>query len=272
MASIRVLLLGDLVGSPGRTIFQKHIDRLRKELSIDALIVNGENSAHGRGITPSIANYFKSRGVDVITTGNHIWQQKEINSYLDANKNVLRPANFPSECPGTGVTTFNCKGYEVGVINVQGRVFMREHLACPFKTVDSVLTFLKSKTKIIFVDFHAEVTSEKAGMGLYLDGRVSGVVGTHTHIQTADERILPGGTAFITDLGMAGALNSMIGMKKEAILHNFITQMPARFTVDDTPPLVMSGVWIEVDVATGKALNIQRVRVVDNDIAVDTSL
>ncbi|HZW61416.1 MAG TPA: TIGR00282 family metallophosphoesterase [Candidatus Babeliales bacterium] len=267
MDKIRVLLLGDLVGDTGRAIFQKHIERLRKELKIDAVIVNGENSSStGRGITPNIVKFFRSHGVDVITTGNHIWQRREIYSYLMEHRDLLRPANFPAETPGYGVTTFTCKGYEIGVINVQGRIFMRENLSCPFRAVESILTYLKDKARIIFVDIHAEATSEKMGMGFFLDGKVTGVVGTHTHIQTADERVLPGGTAYITDLGMAGSLNSMIGMKKEPILKHFLTQMPEPFTVDTSLPLVMTGVWIEVDASTGKALDIQRIKVVDNDV------
>lgn len=272
MNRLRVLLLGDLVGATGRAIFQKHIARLRSELKIDAVIVNGENSAsQGKGITPAIADFFKQHGVDVITTGNHIWQRREIYGYMAEHRDILRPANFPAQTPGVGVTTFLCKGYEIGVINVQGRIFMREHLSCPFKAVESMLMYLQHKTKVIFVDMHAEATSEKMGMAYFCDGKVSAVVGTHTHVQTADERILPGGTAYITDLGMAGSLNSMIGMKKEPIINHLITQMPTFFTVDTSMPLVMTGVWVDVDINTGKALEIQRVKVVDEDIQVDAN-
>lgn len=271
MNSLRVLMLGDVVGAAGRAIFQKHIDALRKKYMIDAVIVNGENSARGRGITPRIMRFFKHNGADVVTSGNHIWAQKDIYSYFNDHNDLLRPENFPSSCPGSGVTTFTCKDFTIGVLNIQGRVFMRELLDCPFKTAETALTYLQSKTSMIFVDFHAETTSEKMGMGYFLDGNVSAVVGTHTHVQTADERILPGGTAYITDLGMAGSLNSMIGMKKEPVITNFITQMPQKFVVDSSTPLVMSGVWIEVDTKTGKALQIERIRVVDEDIMVDTS-
>lgn len=268
--TIRILLLGDVVGAPGRAMFQKYIDRLKNELKIDGIIVNGENSdARGKGITSRIVNFFKHNGANVVTTGNHIWQQREIISYLEQHTDLLRPANFPSDCPGTGVTTFKVADTVVGVINLQGRIFMREHVSCPFRAADSILTYLKHKTNIIFVDFHAEATSEKIGMGLYLDGRISGIVGTHTHIQTADERILPNGTGYITDLGMAGSLNSMIGMKKEPILQNFLTQMPQRFEVDKRGPFVMSGVWMEVDTSTGKTVAIERVRIVDTEMQVD---
>lgn len=268
---LRVLMVGDIVGQLGRAMFHKHALRLKRELNIDAIIVNGENShSQGRGITPRIARSLKQSGANVITTGNHIWARKEIYLYLAENNDVLRPANFPSGCPGVGVTTFECNGLTVGVINIQGRVFMKELVDCPFRTAESILTFLKHKTNIIFVDFHAEATSEKLGIAYFLEGKVSGVVGTHTHIQTADERILPGGTAYITDLGMSGALNSMIGMKKESVLKGLLTQMPSRFEVDINPPAIMCGVLIEVDATTGKALDIKRIQVVDNEINVDS--
>ncbi len=271
MQTIRVLFIGDVVGSIGRAMFQKHIDRLRKMYEIDAVIVNGENSdARGRGISPRIVQFYKHNGVDVVTSGNHIWDNKDIYPYLNEHQDLLRPANFPSDVPGTGVTTFDCKGYKIGVINVQGRIFMRQNLECPFRTVDSLLTYLRDKTHIIFVDFHAEVTSEKNAIGHYLDGRVSGVVGTHTHVQTADERILPKGTAYITDLGMTGALHSLLGMKKEPIIRHFLTQMPVRFVVEESNPVIMTGVWIEVDTATGKAVAIERVSVLDDDLHFDT--
>jgi metallophosphoesterase (TIGR00282 family) len=268
MNTIRVLLLGDIVGSTGQSMFQKHIGRLKRELSIDALIVNGENSAGGRGITSRVVKFFKHHGVDVITTGNHIWRHREIYSYLSSNTDLLRPANYPGECPGVGVTTFQCKGHTIGVVNLQGRVFMRDSLSCPFREADSILTYLKHKTKIILVDFHAEATSEKMGLAHHLDGRVSGFVGTHTHVQTADERVLPGGTGYITDLGMAGALNSMLGMQKEPIIRNFMTQMPVRFVVDPNPPAVMTGVWMDIDTQTGKAIDIQRIKLVDGELEV----
>lgn len=268
MATIRVLLLGDIIGVAGRMMFQKHSDRLRKQYACDAVIVNGENSADGRGITPRIARFFKHNGVDVITTGNHIWHRREMYAYLNEYQDVLRPANYPSEAPGVGVTTFTCKGYTIGVINLQGRIFMRENLDCPFKTVDSILTYLKNKTKIVFVDFHAEATAEKMGLGFYLDGRISALVGTHTHIQTADERVLPGGTAYISDLGMAGSLNSMIGMKKEPVIEHMITQLPTRFVVDTSSPVILTGAVVAVDADTGKAISIERVRVVDEDLRV----
>jgi hypothetical protein len=272
MNHLRILFIGDVVGSPGRTMFQKHIDRVRKENNIDAVIVNGENSdGRGRGITSRIVGFFKHNGADIVTSGNHIWANKEIYSYLENNTDLLRPANYPSETPGVGVTTFSCKGHTIAVINLIGRVFMRDHVTCPFRAAESILTYLRDKTKMIFVDMHAETTSEKAGIGYFLDGKVSGVVGTHTHVQTADERILPKGTAFITDLGMTGALNSMLGMKKEPIIQHFIKQMPVKFSVEESAPLMMTGAWIEVDISTGKAIKIERIRIIDEEIHFDES-
>jgi 2',3'-cyclic-nucleotide 2'-phosphodiesterase len=269
MDRLKVLIIGDVVGNTGRMMFQKHIDRLRTTYNIDAVIVNGENSSgQGRGITPRIVKFFRHNGADVVTSGNHIWFKREIYPYLETHTDLLKPANFPTDTPGVGVTTFTCKGQTVGVINLQGRVFMRELSSCPFRAADSILTYLKHKTNIIFVDIHAETTSEKMAIGHYLDGRVSGVVGTHTHVQTADERVLPGGTAFITDLGMVGSQNSMLGMKKEPIIENFIRQMPVKFEVDTSSPMIMCGVCIEVDVKTGKAISIQRIQVLDNDLQV----
>lgn len=269
MSCLRILFLGDIVGKTGRAVFQKHIGRLKRELSLDAVIVNGENSSHGRGITSRIMHSFKHNGVDVVTSGNHVWHNKEILTYLDQNQDLLRPANYPGGCPGVGVTTFACKGHTIGVMSLQGRTFMRDHVECPFKTAESILTYLKAKADCIFVDFHAEASSEKMGLAYFLDGKITGLVGTHTHVQTADERILPGGTAYITDLGMAGSWNSMIGMIKEPVIQHFLTQMPVRFTVDTSLPLIMTGVVIEADTATGKAVDIQRVKVVDDHVEID---
>jgi metallophosphoesterase (TIGR00282 family) len=267
METVRILLLGDIVGAAGRAMFAKHIKELKEKHAIDAIIVNGENSSNqGRGITPAIA--FKEHGAQCVTTGNHVWHRNEIYSYLQASNYVLRPANFPPGVPGVGVMTFTIKNYTIAVVNLQGRVFMREEVDDPFRMIDSILAFLKDKTPIIFIDFHAEATSEKHGLAYYCAGRVSGVVGTHTHVQTADERILPGGTAYITDLGMAGALNSMLGMQKGSIIQHFLTQLPVKFIVDTQPPFVMSGVIITVDAATGRAQKIERVRIIDEALQV----
>ncbi len=261
---LKVLFIGDLVGEPGRAIFARHIGRLVADHKIDAVIVNGENSAiDGRGITPQVMDFFLSHGVSVVTSCIHIWAKKEIYPYIAGSKQLLRPANFPAGCPGTGVTTVTVKGHTLGILNLQGRVFMRELVSCPFRAADSALTFLKNYTSCILVDMHAETSSEKMGMGYYLDGQVSAVVGTHTHVQTADERILPGGTAYITDVGMGGAQNSMIGMKKEIILQNMLTQMPVKFVVETAGPLMLHGVVIAIEPTTGRATSIQRISIVD---------
>jgi 2',3'-cyclic-nucleotide 2'-phosphodiesterase len=265
--SLKFLIIGDISGNLGLAMLEAYLGKLKERYKVDGIIVNGENAGNqGKGITPKIVTFMKNLGVNVITSGNHIWAKREILPYLASNTDLLRPANFPAGCPGVGVTTFDVAGISVGVVNVQGRIFMRELLDCPFKTMDSILTYLKDKTNKIIVDIHAETTSEKIGMGLYLDGRVSAVVGTHTHVQTADERVLPKGTAFITDLGMVGALDCMIGMKKEPILGNMLTQMPHKFEVCTDAPAVLAGVVVEVDKVSGKALDIQRVRIVDEDI------
>ncbi len=268
MSNIRVLLIGDVVGAAGCAMIQKHLDKIKKEYSIDAVILNGENCSRGRGITKKNVRFFRHNGVDVVTSGNHIWKHKDIYSYLNENHDLLRPANFPSAAPGVGVATFVVNEHRVAVINLQGRIFMRELIDCPFRTADSILTYLQDKTNLIFVDFHAEATSEKMALAFFLDGRVSGVVGTHTHVQTADERILPGGTGYITDLGMCGSFNSMLGMKKDGIVETFLTTLPTKFVPDTSHPLVISGVWMEVNPSTGKTVKIERVMLFDNELPV----
>lgn len=266
--NIRILFIGDVVGAPGRAMLQKHINRLREQYAIDATIVNGENSADGRGITPRIMDYFNHLKVDVVTSGNHIWDKKDIIPYMHTHDDLIRPANFPAGTPGVGFRLISIKGNPVAVVNLQGRIFMKEHLDCPFRTIDSLLTYLKDKTATILVDFHAETTAEKSCLAYHLDGRVSAMVGTHTHVQTADERVLPKGTAFITDLGMVGALDSSLGMKKEPIIQQFMNQMPTRYTVETEGPMLLTGVWIEIDTRTGTALKIERIRLVDDQIQV----
>lgn len=230
---LRIIFLGDLVGQPGRAMFEKWARRTKEKYKADAMIVNGENSAdNGRGITPQIASFFLSHGADAITTGNHVWAHKNVHEHLNDNDKLLRPANFPHTCPGKGYTFINVNGHQVAVVSLQGRVFMHDLIDCPFRTIESMMPLLNSKTKTVFVDFHAEATSEKQGMGFFLDGKVTGVFGTHTHVQTADERVLPKGTAYITDLGFAGSMNSMLGMRKEAIIEKLVKQMPVRFSVE----------------------------------------
>lgn len=261
---MKILFVGDLVGEPGLSLFQKHHAQLKEKYKLDATLVNGENVApDGRGITPALATSLFEQGASLITTGNHIWAKKEIVDYIGTEKRLLRPANFPGDCPGSGVGFASINGTKLAVINLMGRVFMHDHLDCPFRTVQSLLTYVQAQTRCILVDFHAETTSEKAALGYFLDGKVSAVVGTHTHVQTADERILPGGTAFITDVGMGGALNSSLGTKKEPVIKRFVTQMPTRFSVETEGPMVLSAVIITIDETTGRATAIERLRIVD---------
>jgi metallophosphoesterase, MG_246/BB_0505 family len=263
MKTHKILMVGDIVGAAGRTIFQRHIESIKRDNGIDFVIVNGENSAHGVGITPRICEFFKNYGVDVITSGNHIWHKKEIFPYLSSRQDLLRPANFPTGVPGVGVTIVSKNGVNYAVVNLLGRVFMRENLDCPFKALETILTYVRDKARIIIVDFHAEATSEKQAFATYFDGRVTAVLGTHTHVQTADERILPAGTAYITDVGMAGAINSLLGMEANPIIQRFLTQMPIKFSVEMMPPYILCGAIVEADATTGHAVSIKRLMITD---------
>lgn len=255
---MKILFLGDIVGSPGRDIIKRLLVDYRAERGIDVVIVNGENAAGGSGLTPKIADELLASGVDVITTGDHIWKKRDIYEYLKTSHKLIRPANYPEGAPGKGSTVVAVGGVKIGVINLIGRVFM-DPLDCPFAQVNKELDKIKDETKIILVDVHAEATSEKVALGWYLDGQVSAVVGTHTHVQTADEKILPKGTAYITDTGMTGPFKSVIGRCVEPVLERFVTQLPTRFDVAGED-VQMHGVIIEVDKATGKAVKIERVQ------------
>ncbi len=264
---LRFLMIGDLVGIIGLTMLKRWMPKLVAEHAIDCVIVNGENvAAKGRGIHPNDVKIMLEMGVKVITTGNHIWALREIYPCINNTPALLRPANFPDSCPGKGFVQVEVKGTIVTVMNIMGRTFFREALSCPFKKADDIIMTVRMKSPIILVDFHAEATSEKTAMGLYLDGKVSGVVGTHTHVQTADERVLPGGTAYITDLGSSGSVNSCLGVDSHSVIQRFITQMPHTFAVDVKPPYQLLGVVIEVDRTTGKASSIERIRVVDDQL------
>ncbi len=267
MKTINILFVGDIIGSTGLRIFAQKLPALREKFNVDSVIVNGENIAkNGRGIVPQDMEELKQLGVNVVTSGNHVWAKNSIHSYLENNTDLLRPANYPSQCPGKGVNIFSVRNVPIAVISLQGRVFIKDLTECPFRTMQTLLTYVQSQTNVVLVDFHAEATAEKQGLAFFLDGKVSAVVGTHTHVQTADERILPGGTAFISDVGMVGSLNSMIGFKKESALRTMITQMPSRFEVEDEPPFVLGGVVITVDIQTGKAHEIKRIRLVDKSL------
>jgi len=256
---MRILFIGDIVGEPGRRAMKELLPKIVKRESIDFVIANGENTAGGSGITPMIVDELLGYGVDVITSGDHIWKRKEILDRIAEDARILRPANYPRETPGFGATVIASRsGVEVGVINIIGRVFMQA-VECPFRTVKSEVEKMKNKTRIIIVDMHAEATSEKVAIGWFLDGTVSAVIGTHTHIQTADEKILPKGTAFLTDAGMTGPYDSVIGRKKEQILNRFITQMPTKFEMAEDD-VQLHGAVIEVDEKTGRAESIKRVQ------------
>lgn len=255
---MRVLFIGDIVGKPGREIVRRRLRDLREEKKIDAVIANGENAAGGSGITPSIADDLFEFGVDVMTSGDHIWKKREVSDYLYRSDRLIRPANYPDGAPGKGSTVVEIKpGMKLAVINLIGRVFM-DAVDCPFRKVKGEIERVKRETPVIFVDMHAEATSEKVAMGWFLDGIVSGVVGTHTHIQTADEKILPKGTAYITDCGMTGPYDSVIGRKKENIIERFLTQLPTRFEVADGD-VQMHGIMVDIDNATGRAVKVKRV-------------
>ena len=256
---LRLLMIGDVVGRIGRRAVNINLSELKKEHHLDLVIANGENAAGGAGITKETAEELFSSGVDVLTMGNHVWNIKEAIPYIDSEQRIVRPANYPIGAPGNGSNVFETKDkIKIGVINLSGRVFM-EALDCPFRKVDEILVEMKKITNIIVVDFHAEATSEKVAMGWYLAGRVSAVVGTHTHVQTADERILPGGTAYLTDVGMTGPQNSVIGVKKETVINRFISQMPQRFDVANGPSQ-FNAVIIDIDEHTGEASYIARIQ------------
>ncbi len=255
---MRILFVGDVIGRPGRRAVQNLLPDLIIQREIDLAIVNCENSASGFGVTPEIARDLFDAGADVLTSGNHIWDKKQIVPYIDEEPRLLRPANYP-DAPGAGLyigTT--AQGARYAVMNMQGRTYMPA-IHCPFRTADELLDTLSNDIKVRFMDFHAEVTSEKAAFGWYLDGRVSAVIGTHTHVPTADERVLPGGTAYLTDCGMTGPINSVIGMNKEISIQRFLTATPIRFEVA-AGTVRLNAVLIDVDDSTGKARSIEPVR------------
>ena len=254
----RVLLTGDTVGRAGRRVLEERLFDLRQQREIDFVVTNVENAAGGFSITARIANDLFAAGVDVMTSGNHIFDKKEALELIKDEPRLLRPINYVPTLPGSGVWTGEVNGSPVAVINVQGRVFMPP---CddPFRAIDATLAALDPKYKIILVDIHAETTAEKQAMGRYLDGRVTAVVGTHTHVMTADEQILPSGTAYITDLGMTGPHDSVIGMKTSIVLERFLTGLNARFEVSEGDPQ-LNGLLIEVDEETGRARRVQRIQ------------
>ncbi|WP_353684218.1 TIGR00282 family metallophosphoesterase [Thermodesulfovibrio sp. 3907-1M] len=257
--TLNVLFIGDIVGKSGRQIVKAVLPRLVEQYKIEFVIANAENSAGGFGITENVAQELFSCGIDLITTGNHVWDKKEATAYIAKESRILRPLNYPPGVPGSGsAVTKTRKNNVIAVINVSGRVFMNL-LDCPFRSTEEEIKRIKEQTKFIFIDFHAEATSEKIAFAYYFDGKVSAIIGTHTHVQTADERILPEGTAYITDVGMTGPEDSVIGFKKEEVIEKFLTQMPKKFDVPSTPS-IFSAVVIQVDKVTAAAKNIIRLR------------
>lgn len=255
--SLKLLFVGDVVGRPGRTVFARYAHSYKAEGRADVIVVNGENAAAGRGINPKLADELFEAGADVITLGDHTWDQKDLPAYMDGERRLIRPANFPPGCPGRGWTVIETIAGPLLVINLIGRVFMNAH-DCPFRTADKLLKQHGDQARLRFVDIHCEATSEKIVTGRYLDGRVSAIAGTHTHVQTADETILPRGTGYITDAGMTGPKDSIIGREVEPIIQRFLTGMPQKFEVA-TEDVRMEGALFELDPQTGKCLRVTRV-------------
>jgi 2',3'-cyclic-nucleotide 2'-phosphodiesterase len=257
---MRILFVADVIGSPGRKVAKGLLRLLKGESGAEVVVLNGENSAGGFGITAEIVDEFLALGVDVITTGNHVWDKREILPVLDREARLLRPANYPPGNPGRGVTTIEAGGARVAVLNLQGRVFMPP-IDDPFRAADALLSGLAGAADVVVVDFHAEATSEKQAFGLYLDGRVAAVVGTHTHVQTADERLLPRGTAYITDVGLTGSLGGIIGMKPEISLQRQLLQTRGERMQPADTDLHLQGAVVDVDESTGLARSIERLSV-----------
>ena len=261
MTNVRILALGDVAAKTGMRLVRRHLPRLIAERAVDFAVVNGENAAGGVGITPELADEIFAQGAHVITTGNHVWRQREIRGYIDREHRLLRPLNYTPGQPGVGFGTFEtAAGVRVAVVNLVGQVFM-DPADNPFAAADRILPELGGAA-IRLVDMHAEVTSEKRAMGLHLDGRVTAVVGTHTHVQTADEQILPSGTAYITDLGMTGPHDSVIGMRKDLVLERFVTGLPTSFKPGKSGGR-LQGVLVDADAETGSAVAIERVDIAD---------
>jgi 2',3'-cyclic-nucleotide 2'-phosphodiesterase len=252
------MIIGDVVGSPGREALKRCVSLLREQHQIHACIANGENAAGGFGLTAQTAEEMFAGGIDFITGGNHIFDKRDFGEYLESSNRVIRPANYPPAVPGRGAGTFAADGVTVGVLNLMGRTFMPP-TDDPFRCADVMVGDLRRRTPVIVVDLHAEATSEKVAMGRYLDGRVSCVVGTHTHVQTADEQILPGGTAYISDLGMTGPMDGVIGMEQGAVLDRFLTGLSERFNVQKSGMKQFNAAVVSIDRGTGKATEIKRI-------------
>jgi metallophosphoesterase (TIGR00282 family) len=257
---VRILFIGDVVGQPGREAVAALVPKLRREVPLEMVIANGENSAHGAGLTGSTVKSLFDSGVDLITSGDHVWDQKDIYEVIEREPRLLRPLNYPSDAPGRGSAVVNVDGKTaIAVVNVIGRVFLLNN-DCPFRALQAEVARLRKQTNIIVVDVHAEATSEKIALARFIDGQVTAVIGTHTHVATADEQILPKGTAYITDVGMTGPHDSVLGREVDAVIRRFLTQMPQRLEVAERD-VVLNGAVIDVDENSGKARSIQRLRV-----------
>jgi metallophosphoesterase (TIGR00282 family) len=255
---VRILFIGDICGRPGRLALRERLGRLIDKHYIDLVVANGENAAAGFGLTVDVADELFGLGIDVLTSGNHIWDKKDIFDFLESDERLLRPANYPGDAPGRGAGIYRTAGgTKVGIINLEGRVFMN-NLDCPFQAADRLVEKMRQTTPVILVDFHAEATSEKTALGWHLSGRVSAVVGTHTHVQTADERVLAQGTAYISDVGMTGSRDGVIGMRREQVVAKFLNQRPTRFEICKKDPAI-NAVVVEVDAETGRAERIERI-------------
>lgn len=255
---MKIFFIGDIMGAPGRRAVAGLLHKVVDRYQIDLVVANGENASGGLGITPEVAEQLLQSGIDVLTSGNHIWKHKEIIPYLESSDRLLRPANYPPGTPGQGLTIVETAGGELAaVLNLEGRVFMNP-LLCPFRTADQELAALPPEVKIILVDFHAEATSEKLALGWYLDGRASAVIGTHTHVQTADERILPGGLGYLTDAGMTGPFDGVIGMDRQVIIQRFLSQMPQKFKVA-SQQIQLQGVVLDIG-PDGRCRHIERLQ------------
>ena len=254
---MRIMAVGDVVGRSGRRAFCKHTPKLKSEKNIDIVIVNGENAAHGKGLTYDTFMELLSGGADIVTSGNHIWDNRDVMRVINQEPFLIRPANYPEGVPGKGFCIYPHRDKNIGVLNLSGRTFMPA-LDCPFSKAMEIVRRLKMDCDIILLDFHAEATSEKMAMGFYLDGKVTAVWGTHTHVQTADERTLPKGTAYITDLGMVGALDSILGVKPEPVIEKFLTEMPVKFDVAEGP-CIYNGIILDIDNRGNYVTDIERI-------------
>lgn len=254
---MRILMVGDIVGRPGRIFFRETTQKLRREKNIDMVVVNGENMAHGKGLTRATFEEVLSGGADVVTTGNHVWDKKDIFEFIDREPFLLRPANYPEDAPGKGFCIYPHRAKNIGVINLSGRTFM-EPLDSPFTRAQEILKEIRKECDLILIDFHAEATSEKMALAHFLDGEITALVGTHTHVQTADEKFLPKGTAYLSDLGMVGSENSILGVVPEEIIKKFVTCRPTKFEVGESPS-IYCGLLIDTDDKTDKPVKLERI-------------